>query len=126
MNEESNPINKSDSGSSDEDSYIKFENEKLTKEIMKEAAKKQQKGEEAPLPDYMKELQAPIDNQVFHQEFHAEIGKPDDIQFFEDDLESDRIYRLSTNRKLIPTETELSDMKSIQKMNTKSTYGSSD
>jgi hypothetical protein len=47
------------------------------------------------------------------------------MEFFEDDLDSDRIYHLGTERKLIDKiETELTDLK-IGKENTKSTIYSS-
>ena len=47
--------------------------------------------------------------------------------FQEDPLDSDRVYDLGTDRKLVPKETELSDMKlvGLGKQDTKSTYGSS-
>ena len=47
--------------------------------------------------------------------------------FQDDPLDSDRVYDLRTDRKLVPKETELSDMKmaGLGKQDTKSTYGSS-
>ena len=33
------------------------------------------------------------------------------MQFFEDELDTDRVYQMDTGRKLVPKETELSDMK---------------
>ena len=47
--------------------------------------------------------------------------------FQDDPLDSDRVYDLGTDRKLVPKETELSDMKmaGFGKQDTKSTYGSS-
>ena len=47
--------------------------------------------------------------------------------FQEDPLDSSRVYDLGTDRKLVPKETELSEMKlgGLGKQDTKSTYGSS-
>lgn len=46
--------------------------------------------------------------------------------FHDDPQVSDRVYDLGTDRKLVPKETELSDMKlaGLGKQDTKSTYGS--
>ena len=131
MNDDTDPINTSpdqysDGGFGDEeDSYRDFENDKLTKEIMKEAAKKeklQQNNNNYKLPEYMRELNvAPVANQILDPELFC--TDPDPLSF-ENPIESDRVYEMGTDRKLFPKETELTDMKA-GKQDTKSTYGSS-